>query len=174
MSDDAKRRRGRVLYVNGERTPWRPGAAACTSAARRQVRVRARRKNRLHLYRLDALRSRARGHARAASSGLRTHGILPTKSTTAAAAPCPYFAALAAARTAPFLPRRLHRVADDRAWLHDRTVGRACARRARDRAYRAHRRSRARSRCGPGFATVKRLERATIPGPRTGGAGASL
>ena len=29
--------------------------------------------------------SRGRGHARAASNGLQTHGILPTKSTTAAA-----------------------------------------------------------------------------------------
>src|SRR5215468_10884526 len=33
--------------------------------------------------------SRGRGHARAASNGLLTHGILPTKSTTAAATPCP-------------------------------------------------------------------------------------
>src|SRR5262249_49084906 len=36
-------------------------------------------------------------HARAASHGLLTHGILPTKSTTIAATPCPHFAALVAA-----------------------------------------------------------------------------
>jgi len=41
--------------------------------------------------------SRGRGHARAASHGLLTHGILPTKSTTIAATPCPHFAALVAA-----------------------------------------------------------------------------
>jgi hypothetical protein len=35
-----------------------------------------------------------RGHTRAASNGLLTHGILPTKSTTTAATPCPHFAGL--------------------------------------------------------------------------------
>jgi hypothetical protein len=56
-----------------------------------------RRSNAVHVYRLEAFRSRGRGHARAASNGLLTHGILPAKSTTAAAAPCPHFAALVAA-----------------------------------------------------------------------------
>src|SRR5215831_6601136 len=41
--------------------------------------------------------SRGRGHARAASHGLLTHGILPTKSTTIAATPCPSPAAVATA-----------------------------------------------------------------------------
>jgi len=67
--------------------------------ARRQAKARSRRaqrRARLPPRSFPIARSRA---ARAASSGLRTHGILPTTSTTAAATPCRHFAALVAAPT---------------------------------------------------------------------------
>jgi hypothetical protein len=44
--------------------------------ARRQAKARSRRRNAVHVYRLEAFRSRGRGQARAASNGRRTPDIL--------------------------------------------------------------------------------------------------
>jgi hypothetical protein len=95
---------------------------------------------------------RGRGRARAASNGLWTHGILPAKSTTAAATPCPHFAAVvtapsptAAARSNCPRPARRKAVPKRSCArkLHHRANGRAGARRPRH--HRGRRQASARS-----------------------------